>query len=60
MIERYTLPEIGVLWGEEAKYRAWLEVELAVCRARAALGEIPTDEVEELAEKADFTLERIH
>ncbi len=60
MIERYTLPEIGDLWTEEAKYRAWLEVELAVCRARAALGEIPPEEVEELAEKADFTLGRIH
>ena len=60
MIERYTLPEIGAIWTEEAKYRAWLEVELAVCRARAALGEIPTEEVEELAERADFTVERIH
>ena len=60
MIERYTLPEIGGLWTEEAKYRAWLEVELAVCRARAELGEIPSEEVEELAGKADFTVERIH
>ena len=60
MIERYTLPEMGALWNEEAKFRAWLEVELAVCRARAALDEIPTEEVEELAEKADFTVERIH
>ncbi|MGI9049248.1 MAG: adenylosuccinate lyase [Rubrobacteraceae bacterium] len=59
MIERYTLPEIGSLWTEEAKYSAWLEVEIAVCRARARLGEIPTEEVEELAEKADFTVERI-
>jgi adenylosuccinate lyase len=60
VIERYTLPEIGAVWTEEAKYRAWLEVELAVCRARAQLGEIPTEEVEELAEKADFSVERIH
>jgi adenylosuccinate lyase len=60
MIERYTLPEIGAVWTEEAKYRSWLEVELAVCRARARLGEIPAEEVEELAEKADFTVERIH
>ncbi len=60
MIERYTLPEMGGLWTEEAMYRAWLEVELAVCRARAALGEIPPEEVEELAEKAGFTVERIH
>ena len=60
MIERYTLPEIGVVWTEEAKYHAWLRVELAVSRARAQLGEIPTEEVEELAEKADFTVGRIH
>ena len=60
MIERYTLPEIGAVWTEEAKYRAWLEVELAVCRARARLGEIPAEEVDELAKKADFTVERIH
>jgi adenylosuccinate lyase len=60
VIERYTLPEIGAIWTEEAKYRAWLEVELAVCRARARLGEIPMEEVEELAERADFTVERIH
>jgi adenylosuccinate lyase len=60
VIERYTLPEIGAIWTEEAKYRAWLEVELAVCRARARLGEIPMEEVDELTEKADFTVERIH
>jgi adenylosuccinate lyase len=60
VIERYTLPEIGAVWTEEAKYRAWLRVELAVSRARAQLGEIPTEEVEELAEKADFTVGRIH
>src|SRR5215213_9817382 len=60
VIERYTLPEIGAVWTEEAKYRAWLKVELAISRARAQLGEIPTEEVEELAEKANFTVERIH
>ena len=59
MIERYTLPEIGAVWTEEAKFRSWLEVELAVCRARARLGEIPAEEVEELAEKAGFSVERI-
>jgi adenylosuccinate lyase len=60
MIERYTLPEIGAIWTEEAKYRSWLDVELAVCRARAQLGEIPAEEVDELAGKADFTVQRIH
>src|SRR5215216_4560474 len=47
------------LWNEEAKFRAWLRIELAVCRARASLGEIPAEEAEELAEKADFTTQRI-
>ena len=60
MIERYTLPEIEAVWNEEAKFRAWLEVELAVCRARASLDEIPQEEAKELAEKADFTVDRIH
>jgi adenylosuccinate lyase len=60
LIERYTLPEIGNVWTEEAKYRAWLKVELAVCRARAELGEISAEEVEELAAKADFSVERVH
>ncbi len=59
MIGRYTTPEMGALWSEEAKFRSWLDVELAACRARARLGEIPPDEVEELAEKAGFTVERI-
>ncbi len=59
MISRYTTPEMGSLWSEEAKFRSWLRVELAACRARATLGEIPTAEVEELAERADFTVERI-
>jgi adenylosuccinate lyase len=59
VIERYTTREMNALWSEDAKFRSWLDVELAVCRARARLGEIPADEVEELAEKADFTVERI-
>lgn len=59
MIERYNLPEMRQLWSEEAKFDSWLEVELAVCRARADLGEIPPEEVEELAEKATFAVERI-
>src|SRR5215218_9227042 len=47
------------LWNEEAKFRAWLRIELAVCRARAFLGEIPAEEAEELAQKADFTTQRV-
>jgi adenylosuccinate lyase len=38
MIERYTLPEMGAVWTEEAKMRAWLQVEIAAVKAGAQLG----------------------
>ena len=43
MIERYTRPEMGSIWSEAAKYRAWLRVEVAVCEAYARRGRIPAD-----------------
>ena len=42
MIERYTSRN-GNVWTEEAKYRAWLQVQLAVCLARSDSGD-PSDE----------------
>src|SRR5712692_4574831 len=43
MIERYTRPAIGRIWSEEAKYTAWLRVEIAVCEAYHRRGQIPAD-----------------
>jgi len=43
MIERYTRPAMGRVWTDEAKYAAWLRVELAVCEAHARRGRIPAD-----------------
>jgi len=59
MIERYTRPEMGALWTQEAKYRAWLQVELAACRALAAKGEIPAADLAEIEAKANFDAARI-
>jgi adenylosuccinate lyase len=41
MIERYTRPAMGRIWSEEAKYGAWLRVEIEVCEAYARRGRIP-------------------
>ena len=60
MIERYTLPAMAAVWTEERKFRAWLEVEIAVCEVLAERGEIPAEAVEVIKRKADFTVERIH
>jgi adenylosuccinate lyase len=59
MIERYTRPEMGGLWTDESKFRAWLEVELAVCEVLARRGQIPPDDMETIRAKADFDLGRI-
>jgi len=43
MIARYSRPEMARLWSQEAKYDAWLKVELAVCEVYAKCGLIPAD-----------------
>ncbi|WP_461209816.1 adenylosuccinate lyase [Desulfocurvus sp. DL9XJH121] len=59
MIERYTRPEMGELWTLENKFRAWLEVEVAVCEAWNRLGVVPDQDMQAIRDKADFELPRI-
>ena len=59
MIERYTRPEMGRIWSEESKYRAWLEVELATAEALAETGEVPAEAAQLLRKHASFTVARI-
>jgi adenylosuccinate lyase len=59
LIERYTLPEMGELWTDLAKFKTWLQVEIAVCEAQADLGYIPKEAVDEIKAKADFEPKRI-
>ena len=59
MIDRYTLPEMGTIWTEHAKFQSWLDVELAACEANLKLGKIPGNAMKEIREKAEFSQERI-
>ncbi|HBP54033.1 MAG TPA: adenylosuccinate lyase [Synechococcus sp. UBA8638] len=59
MIERYTLPEMAAVWSDEARYRRWLEVELAACEANCQLGRIPPEAMGEIRARAGFQVERI-
>ncbi len=59
MIERYTRKEMGALWSLEAKFRKWLDVEIAACEAWAELGEIPLDALNIIKERASFDVKRI-
>jgi adenylosuccinate lyase len=59
MIDRYTRPEMGAIWTEENRFKAWLEVEILACEAWSVLGEIPKEDVQKLREKASFDISRI-
>ncbi|MGE5644274.1 MAG: adenylosuccinate lyase [Acidobacteriota bacterium] len=59
MIPRYTRPEMGSVWSDESKFRAWLEVELAASEALAAMGEVPAEAARLLREHAGFQVDRI-
>jgi adenylosuccinate lyase len=59
MIERYSRPEMARIWSQEAKYNAWLKVELAVCEVYAKRGVIPADALERIKAKARVDAARI-
>jgi adenylosuccinate lyase len=59
LIERYTLPEMGQIWSEEAKFQSWLDVEIAACQANADLGRVPPGAMAAIREKARFEVSRI-
>ena len=59
MIERYTRPEMGAVWSEQAKLDGWLAVELAVVDALADAGSVPAADAAAVRERASFTVEAV-
>jgi adenylosuccinate lyase len=59
MIRRYTLPEMGAIWTEEARFEAMLRVELAVSRAQAARGIVPAEALAALESRSRIDVARI-
>jgi len=60
VIPRYTRPEMGRIWSEENRFRAWLTVEVAATETLAEAGMVPKDAAKAIKERADFNLQRIH
>lgn len=60
MIDRYTLPEMGALWTDQAKYQAWLKVEVEAAKAMAKFKVIPVTAARAIAKKAKFDVTRIN
>lgn len=59
MIERYTLPEMGLVWSEQTKLANWLKIEVLACEGWARLGAIPSPVFENIKERAAFEPNRV-
>lgn len=59
MIERYQRKEMAEIWTEEAKFKAYLKVEIEAVKAWSKLGIIPKDDVKKIEEHAGFSVKRI-
>jgi adenylosuccinate lyase len=59
MIARYSRPEMARIWTPEARYEAWLRVELAVCDVYAKRGLIPEDALARIRARARVSAGRI-
>jgi adenylosuccinate lyase len=59
VIERYSRPEMARIWTQDARYEAWLRVELAVCDVHARRGLIPADALGRIKARATVSASRI-
>ncbi len=59
MIRRYTRPQMGAVWSDEARFEAMLRVELAVAAAQAGRGMVPADALAAMAARARVDVDRI-
>jgi adenylosuccinate lyase len=59
MIKRYSRPEMSRIWELHNRYQCMLDVELAACRAMNETGIVPEEDLNNILENADFSVERI-
>ena len=59
MIEKYRTDEMARIWSDENRFKRWLDVEFAVCRAWAEDGVIGQKDLDEIRARASFDVERI-
>ncbi len=59
MIKRYSREAMSEIWTEDAKFKRWLEVEIAVVKGWESIGEIPKGTAKKIEENASFSIERI-
>jgi adenylosuccinate lyase len=59
MIERYRRQVVQDLFTDQAKFEAYIKMEIHTLEAWSKLGKIPKEDVDKIREKATFSVERI-
>jgi adenylosuccinate lyase len=59
MIRRYTLPEMGAIWAEAARFEGMLRVEIEVARAQVRRGQVPAEALAVIEGRARVDADRI-
>jgi adenylosuccinate lyase len=59
VIDRYTRPELGAVWTDDARMSAWRDVEVAAAEALGEEGRGPTPEALDAIRAATFTVEAV-
>jgi adenylosuccinate lyase len=60
VIPRYALPEIAELFTDEARFGAWLEVEILAVEGWARIGVIPAADARTVRDRAGFDVAAVH
>ena len=60
MIPRYSPPEIADLFTDEARFGAWLDVEVLAVEAWAKIGVVPPEDARIVRERAGFDVAAVH
>lgn len=60
MIERYSHEPMKSIWTDQNRFKVWLDIELAVCRAWNRLGKISNESLNIILSKAKFNIKRIN
>ncbi len=59
MIERYTRPEMGLVWDLHTKFAKMMEVEITVAEVQAKMKLIPLAAAKDIRKKSKFSIRRI-
>jgi len=59
MIERYSLPKMREIWGDDARMHNWMQIEVLAAEAMVKLGMVPEADLAQIKQNARFDVDRV-